>query len=254
MAGNGSYKNNRADQITQELREKLKDHNCKIHYLYIDTAFSLSIWIMMPELGSDSGKDVSYFRELAHKKGDEIINLTKKTFPDLDTVFDIINPMIVDSYFNSWYIDYIQLKKDSFKYNFLYNYDDNPDNKKAFPYLRTAHPVFKEQNWKKFGNEVDTLSNRLSTHSNTTSYIVTEKGESKEQVFIVVQKDLSDKYIIDFTIAIKKLLKKHHVNITIIELFLLNNEGKIFSYSIIEGRVSTSKDNKIKKYLTILRL
>ncbi|MGD9202267.1 MAG: hypothetical protein PVI26_11930, partial [Chitinispirillia bacterium] len=128
------------------------------------------------------------------------------------------------------------------------------DDEKTPAYLRTEPPFFKEKNWKIFSNNVDTLSNRLSTHSNTTSYILTERGESKEQVFIVVQKDLSDKDIIDFTLDIKKLLNENKVNINIIELFLLNSEGKVFSYSIIDGIISTVKDHKIKKYLKIIRL
>jgi hypothetical protein len=80
------------------------------HYLTINGQLTVSVWLVDPQIESAATSGLSAGNWEALRRGLEISYRIVDRIPCIRSLFENVNPMIVDAHYNSWYIDIIPVR------------------------------------------------------------------------------------------------------------------------------------------------
>lgn len=97
--------------VLSQVDSMLEGADFEAHYLTINHQLTLSIWIVDPELNpAAGGEEIDTGSRKAFLLGASTAHQVTIDIPCIRSLFQAINPMIVDSVYNAWYIDIIPMR------------------------------------------------------------------------------------------------------------------------------------------------
>lgn len=101
-----------ADLVLRQVDELLAGQIFEAHYLTINQELTLSVWLVDPKIDPSASEEslASNNRQALEWGGLTVMAQIVEQLPCVRQVFDNINPMIVDSRYQTWYIDFIPIR------------------------------------------------------------------------------------------------------------------------------------------------
>lgn len=204
------------DGILDKLAPVFQAWEYELHPCRIDGKSTLCFWIVHPDL--TISRDYKEKSDRAASLAQALCYTLLDTEPGLNDHFQSLNPMIVDSNYNTWFIGFISVEKIMHKpvsdsSLFMVNYHYLPQE----PFKKRLSP------WPDIRKNLGIISLDLPGILHFAAYPLSEFGLSKIQVYLVLDSlDIEQSTLVSLTTPIASSLAKLDNLPDVVEFYYLN--------------------------------
>jgi hypothetical protein len=233
------------DRVVNKASGILDGYKHQVHCLYIQDRFTISFWIVVPEINTHPKEsEIPANCEIAIRKALYFSQKLLEEIPEIRNIFDSINPMIADASCATWYMDFIPVRDLPADFQAFTRFHDMDT-----AYIRRSVPVEK-----RLADLDDAIKNvclyldKELPSSHPAAYLIIE--ESKPYMQIYFAKHTAVKELADLFPIIRQscfFLAGIIPKIDKIELFCLASNRRLQVYSTVScsGLIPNGKNDNL---------